>query len=617
MFTASYEISPSLSSSSSPPPLPSPPSIFYEATEPTASDCASVCSSDGPQSKKVKRATPPGQAKRAPRGQAKRPPAAAKSWRCPHPGCDKVLLGPNSHNVNKHVLKMHPTSSVILRCSMCSDFRTMRQDELESHTRSCLGRIAPSPTLPMGDPIISLPTSAVMAETAPEPSSEQPREHVMVGDVSVLPVVRPFSASASGRMLTVEEIDQAVESYIVWRGQVGSTEHERVVKKAIIDSPVKRTKLRALLRRIFATAAGLVPELFASELDIRLLVDVEVVQALFQHQETHRLRGGGVSNGEPIADVDEARTAGVDECRSAPVAGRAGVGSAAKYELRNELRKIIVFVISRQSRLAGRLLFPEQHPAYHLVAASARYVGQRRKREQRDRMRFGDGQRIMTGDEQAQVLAACREQLDRCMDLGRRLTYVEEETFIDYLVVALLSLLLGPRQEVLAHCTTMNLKSPRSPGNPRDTYYLQVSGQLLKDGPFSGTVPTVLTAAMTYYIQRVRPLTVGGPMFLGTNGLAREDFSTSTRRVTMTVLGRPITAHRFRHSQVTDELQRADVTPEVRRDMAAHRGHSVQVQEQHYNLQRLERTQAMMQIELLRRAELVRERRIAVQDVTL
>jgi hypothetical protein len=507
---------------------------------------------------------------------------------------------------------MHPTSPVILRCSMCSDFRSMRQDDLESHTRSCLGRTAPSPTLPMGAPVISLPTSAVMAEAAPETSSEQPRQHV----VAVLPVPRPSSASASGRMLTVEEIDQAVESYIVWRGQVGSTEHERVVKKAIIDTPVKRIKLRTLLRRIFATAAGLVPDLFASELDIRLLVDVEVVQALFQHQETHRLRGGRVFNGLSIADVDDGRdSAGVND--SARGASRAGVGSAAKYELRNELRKIIVFVISRQSRLAGRLLFPEQHPAYHLVAASARYVGQHRKREQRDRMRFGDGQRIMTGDEQAQVLAACREQLDGLMNLGRRLTYTEEQSFTDFLVVALLSLLLGPRQEVLAHCTTMNLKPPRSPGNPRNTYYLQVSGQLLKDGPFSGAVPTVLTAAVRYYVQRVRPLTVGGPMFLGTNGLAREDFSTSTRRVTMTVLGRPITAHRFRHSQVTDELQRPEVTPEVRRDMAAHRGHSVQVQEQHYNLQRLERTQAMMQVELLRRAELVRERRIAAQDVTL
>ena len=612
MFAAVNEALPSLSSSSSPPPLPSPPSIFYEATEPIVSDCASVSSCEAPQSKRVKRVPSQGQAKRAPRGQAKRPPAAAKSWRCPHPGCDKVLLGPNSHNVNKHVLKMHPSSLVILRCSMCSDFRTMRQDELEAHTRSCLGRTAPSPTLPMGAPVITLPTSAVMADAAPEPSAELPREVLMVGNVAV----RPSSASvSSGRMLNVEEIDQAVESYIVWRGQVGSTEHERVVKKAIIDTPAKRTKLRTLLRRMFATAAGLAPELFANELDVRLLIDIEVVQALFQHQETHRLRGGRVSHGQSTAGIDETR---VDEARSADGADRAGVGSAAKYELRNELRKIIVFVMSRQSRLAGRLLFPEQHPAYHLVAASARYVGQRRKREQRDRMRFGDDdKRVMTGEEQAHVLAECCEQLNRLMGLGRRLTFTEEQAFTDYLVVALLSLLLGPRQEVLAHCTTMNLKPPRTLGNPRDTYYLQVSGQLLKDGPFSGAVPTVLTAAVTYYIQRVRPLTVGGPMFVGTNGLAREDFSSSTRRVTVAVLGRPITAHRFRHSQVTDELQRAEVTPEVRRDMAAHRGHSVQVQEQHYNLQRLERTQAMMQGELLRRADLVRESRIAVQGASL
>ena len=199
------------------------------------------------------------------------------------------------------------------------------------------------------------------------------------------------------------------------------------------------------------------------------------------------------------------------------------------------------------------------------------------------------------------------------MALGHRLTKGEEHTFTDYLVVALLSLLLGPRQEVLAHATTMKLKAPRSLGNPRDTYYLQVSGQLLKDGPFSGAVPAQLTAAVTYYIQRVRPLTVAGPLFVAANGLARVDFSNSTRLVTMAILGRPITVHRFRHSQVTDELQRAEVTLEVRRDMAAHRGHSVQVQEEHYNLQRLERTQGMMQAELLRRAEAVRERRAPAQ----
>ena len=102
-----------------------------------------------------------------------------------------------------------------------------------------------------------------------------------------------------------------------------------------------------------------------------------------------------------------------------------GVGCAAKYELCSELRKVIVFVISRQSRLAGRLLFPEQHPSYHLVTVSARYVGRRRKREQRYRMRFGlaDDDRIMTGEEQAQVLAECREKLNTSMELRRRLTF--------------------------------------------------------------------------------------------------------------------------------------------------------------------------------------------------
>ena len=552
---------------------------------------------DEPQNKKAKTQEDLHR-QRAPRGQAKRPSAPAKSWPCPHPGCDKVLLGPNSHNVNKHVLKMHPDSPIILRCSMCSDFRTMKRDELETHTRGCLGRTAPtSLTLPMGAPVVTLPTPAVTAEASPEPLHQEPAP--MMEDLfstSSASSEDTSTDSNASRSFTPGEIETAVEPYIAWRGQVGSTEHERVVKKAIIDTPLKQAKLRTLLRRYFSTAARLVPHLFAGELDIRLLVDLEVVQALFQHQETHRLRGARLSD----EDVASARGQQLNTI---------GVGCAAKYELRNELRKIIVFVISRQSRLAGRLLFPEQHPSYHLVTASARYVGQRRKREQRDRMRFGvsDDDRIMTGEEQAQVLAECRAQLDRLIELRRRLTFAEEQAFTDYLVVALLLLLLGPRQEVLAHTTTMNLKAPRTLGNPRDTYYLQVSGHLLKDGPFSGAIPGALTAAVTYYLQRVRPLTVEGPMFVGTNGLARVDFSTSTRRVTMAVLGRPITAHRFRHSQVTDELQRAEVTAEVRRDMATHRGHSVQVQEQHYNMQRLERTQMMMQGELLRRAEMARQ----------
>jgi len=280
--------------------------------------------------------------KRAPRGQPKRPAPPTKSWNCPHPGCGKVLLGHNNYNVNKHVLKMHPDSPAILRCSMCSAFRTMKQDELEAHARCCLGRTPPLPTLPMGAPVVALPTAAVVAQAQAPPALLGEEEQQMeteqkvewIGDVPVLPLVGTSGSQPS--LLTVEEVDKALESYIAWRGQVGSTEHERVVKKAIIDSPVKQAKLRTLLRRIFSTAASLVPTLFAAELDVRLLVDAEVVQALFQHQETRRIRA--------------------PRCDEELQPSSHGVGSAAKYQLRNELRKIIVFVMSRQSRLAGRLL---------------------------------------------------------------------------------------------------------------------------------------------------------------------------------------------------------------------------------------------------------------------
>jgi hypothetical protein len=472
----------------------------------------------------------------------------------------------------------------------------MKDDELVSHTRTCLGRevsvsmrtLHTSSTLPVGAPVICLPTTAVVADASPDPPQEEEQKAVLVGDVPVLPLTS--LPSTFRRLLTVEEIDKAIQPYIGWRGQVGSTQHDRAAKTTIVDSPEKKAKLSTTLRRYFCTAASLMPDLFAGELDVRLLVDVEVVKSLFQHQETSRLRVGG-------------RTT-------------AGVGNEAKYQLRNELKKVVVFVMHRQSLLAGRVLFPEQHPAYHLVAASARYVGQRRKREQRTRMRFHDHEnRIMTGEEQDHVLAECEEQLEKFVGLGRRLSWNEERDFIDYLVVALLILLLGPRQEVLAQTTTMNLKPPRSPGNPRNTYYLQVPAELLKDGqPFDGAIPEKLTAAMSYYTQCVRPLTVAGPMWVKASGKARENFSDSSRRVTMRVIGRPITAHRFRHSQVTDETNRAEMSWEVRRDMATHRGQSVQVQEDYYNMRRLDTTRQQMQAEMLRRAEVVRERRVGVES---
>jgi hypothetical protein len=86
----------------------------------------------------------------------------------------------------------------------------MKHDELEIHARSCLGRDAPLPTLPMGAPVIVLPTTAVVAEASQERLEEKEKEQKveLIEDIPVLPLVGPSSTPT--RQLTVEEVDKAV-----------------------------------------------------------------------------------------------------------------------------------------------------------------------------------------------------------------------------------------------------------------------------------------------------------------------------------------------------------------------------------------------------------------------
>jgi hypothetical protein len=82
---------------------------------------------DEPSSKKATRAP-------------KRPPAAVKSWKCPHPGCEKVLLlGPNSHNLHKHILKSAP-------CQPCR-LALLDVPCLPHHEAGRVGRATPAPVL--------------------------------------------------------------------------------------------------------------------------------------------------------------------------------------------------------------------------------------------------------------------------------------------------------------------------------------------------------------------------------------------------------------------------------------------------------------------------------------
>jgi hypothetical protein len=90
--------------------------------------------------------------------------------------------------------------------------------------RSCVGRMAPMPMLPLGAPVIALATSAVVAQATPQPQQER-AEGPVGAETSQFCLW--WSSMVSGRLLTAQEIDKSVHPYITWRGQVDSTDHER------------------------------------------------------------------------------------------------------------------------------------------------------------------------------------------------------------------------------------------------------------------------------------------------------------------------------------------------------------------------------------------------------
>lgn len=135
---------------------------------------------------------------------------------------------------------------------------------------------------------------------------------------------------------------------------------------------------------------------------------------------------------------------------------------------------------------------------------------------------------------------------------------VADHVYMAYLITAFLCLCMAPRSQVLRQLRIGSTFVKEADGK----YWVRLLADMCKNGkPTLFAVPELLTPAVEYYINYVRPCMVArlgnvaqdhDYLFCKTNGTApRTDFSTCTNLVTMQLIGRPINPHAFRSAVIT------------------------------------------------------------------
>lgn len=275
---------------------------------------------------------------------------------------------------------------------------------------------------------------------------------------------------------------------------------------------------------------------------------------------------------------------------------RRGVASGTVYPVALLLKKVCVWMCSRQSRVTGQWVSPQTTlpQSWALLCQLCTDTTKQRKRDTHaKRLRGADEHKWMQEAEVKLLLKAC---LERMATVQREVGDVsglparegnpplppspplDASDYTDHLIVAVLLLGLAPRPQTLRGLTTESLRKPGQDSRSPEQYVLD--GEHNKtDMPFYVALPAILTPAITFYLEKVLRPGYTGPLFLQAGGTARQDFSIVTSKVTKRYLGRRITASKFRMSVATAVLGRPGVNG---KSLAALMGHSEAVQQQYY-----------------------------------
>jgi hypothetical protein len=370
------------------------------------------------------------------------------------------------------------------------------------------------------------------------------------------------STNSSGRspslFITDAVADGLTHDFLLWLGQGPETVIEQTVKGRRMTTEKQLMPIRLNLRFLLNAVGS------ADRVSLSTLVEVDSIKAIMAQLEQRR------------------------------------VGPARIYALSLLLKKVCVYLCSRQSSASMLYISPQTLPSWQLIDSYCNQSSRKRKLRQRDRLVLHTSQATMTAKELTTVVRGCLSVLDAVMQKEEEgqlgLLKSDARRFTEYFITVCFALLLAPRQQVFRAMTMECLEPPRD--GKTSTYIVRLSAERSKVGhPVLLRVPDVLTAKFAFYLGRVLPAGHAGHIFLQRSGEPRQDFSSATRAVTKQLIGRAVNAHQFRHCITTLFHGRKDTSDLMMRQLAETMNHDRETQVQFYvHQQRLEAQEGMQRM---------------------
>jgi integrase len=241
--------------------------------------------------------------------------------------------------------------------------------------------------------------------------------------------------------------------------------------------------------------------------------------------------------------------------------------------------------------VATRHFIPPQTVAsFQFIDSQCDDASKRRKMMQQDRtvLQIAATKDCRTSDKRPKEMASLSTEDMRALVDGC-LNYLRSDTttangYTNHLITVSFVMLLGPRQQVFRQ-----LEIGESFVKEGESYLIKLRSNQTKNGKaVLLQIPSVLTAMFDHYLTTIRPQLLDsrapdrGIVFMQRGNAPRADFSSITKHVTQSIIGKAVHAHRFRHGVATSFHAHASTQPKLMSDLARAMNHDVSTQQKHY-----------------------------------
>jgi hypothetical protein len=493
-----------------------------------------------------------------------------KSFSCRSPSCGKLFT--TSSNRSRHE-RIHLSESH--ECALCTT-RFISNEALSQHALGCAGSLKRKTPPPADEqpakrprPVSYTEDDGKTHETQYTPLSDDSDSHSEVEEMK--PVIDE------------DKVEQVSEEFITWLSQGAHTVFEQSIKRKRMTSPAQVRPIKTNIRFLFGELISL-GICTADTIQMIVFTRLDLVQQLM-------------------------------EC----IKGR-GVGAGRIYALVLLMKKIVIFLCSKQSLATRHHIPPQTVASFQYIDSLCDEMSRQKKmnREDRSVLQLTASRDCRTSDQLPKALVSLtvddmRHLVERCLSQLKASVSTKDAAtrYTAHLITVSFVLLLGPRQAVfrqLRHGESLVRE---------EMWLIKLKSSQTKNGKaVLLQIPAALTLAYDYYLSTVRPLLIEpqahdtGFVFIQRNNEQREDFSSLTREVTRRLIQKETNAHRFRHALASSFHSYEGSNTRMMGDLALAMNHDVRTQQSHY----VQHEQIVAQESLHRHLKVILQKSIDAPD---